>query len=445
MVGPDEVIDELGAPVETGSTGRRVQRPPTHWADLDETGRRRGVEELGLAGFRANQVSRHYFERLEADPEQWTDLSAADRSGLRQFFPPLLTELVRRQADRGTTVKTLYRLFDSVLVESVTMRYLRSGRGQGLGGSSDEEPVGTSRSTLCVSSQAGCGIGCPFCATGQAGLTRNLTAAEIVEQVRLAMVTLASGDLNPGPGPLNNVVFMGMGEPLANYRAVMTAVRAICGPTPSGFGLSARGITVSTSGLVPRINDLANEKLPLTLAVSLHAPDDKLRDELVPLNRRWNLAQLLDAARSYFDVTGRRVSIEYAMMRDINDQGFRADLLAKQLLTRGRGWVHVNLIPLNPTPGSKWTASRRADEAEFIARLEAHRIPVTVRDTRGQDIDGACGQLAAAVGQSAQGGLDDARLSVAVAKTRPADETLVSCVASSFSDRQARSEPKPST
>jgi 23S rRNA (adenine2503-C2)-methyltransferase len=184
---------------------------------------------------------------------------------------------------------------------------------------------------------------------------------------------------------------MGMGEPLANYDAVMGSVRAAV----EGFGISARGITVSTSGLVPRIADLAREGLPLTLAVSLHAPDNELRDELVPINRRWPVGQVLDAARAYFEVTGRRVSIEYALMRDINDQAERAIMLGRELNSRGRGWVHVNLIPLNPTPGSKWTASRRADEAEFVRRLELARVPVTIRDTRGSDIDGACGQLAA--------------------------------------------------
>ncbi len=317
------------------------------------------------------------------------------------LFPPLLTRVLDRQADDGLTTKSLYRLHDQVLVECVLMTYRRpakTGQAQ-LGWEPDEtaSPRGA-RSTLCVSAQAGCGIGCPFCATGQAGLRRNLSAAEIVEQVRGAMTLLGQ----PGaPGHLNNIVFMGMGEPLANYRAVMTAIRAVTSPGPAGFGLSARGITVSTSGLAPRIADLAGEGLPLTLAVSLHAPDDALRDELVPVNRRWPVAQVLDAARAYFATTGRRVSIEYAMMRDINDQGFRADLLARELNRRGRGWVHVNLIPLNPTPGSQWTASRTQDEAEFIARLEARRIPVTRRDTRGQDIDGACGQLAARVRRGA--------------------------------------------
>jgi len=361
----------------------RRPKPPRHWGEMSESERKETVAGLGMPAFRADQISRHYFERHETDPSSWTDLPAAARQGVGGVFPQLMEKVTDRSADRGWTVKSLYRLFDGILVECVLMRYPRVGEDRG------------PRSTLCVSSQAGCGIGCPFCATGQAGLQRNLSAGEIIEQVRSAIATLEEGCMPGGPGGLNNVVFMGMGEPLANYAGTMGAVRAICSPHPHGFAVSARGITVSTCGIVPRIADLAQEGLPLTLAVSLHAPDDELRDELVPINKRWNVSQVLDAARSYFETTGRRVSIEYAMMRDINDQGFRADLLARELNARGRGWVHVNLIPLNPTPASKWTASRPRDEAEFISRLEARHIPVTLRDTRGQDVDGACGQLAA--------------------------------------------------
>jgi 23S rRNA (adenine2503-C2)-methyltransferase len=196
---------------------------------------------------------------------------------------------------------------------------------------------------------------------------------------------------------------MGMGEPLANFAAVTNAVRRLVEAPPSGLGISARGVTVSTVGLVPRINQLAELGIPVTLALSLHAPDDELRNELVPINTRFSVAEAVDAAWNYARVTKRRVSIEYAMMRGINDQAWRADLLADVLLERGAmptggGWVHVNLIPLNPTPGSRWTASDPADEREFVRRLEARGIPTTVRDTRGREIDGACGQLAATQG-----------------------------------------------
>jgi 23S rRNA (adenine2503-C2)-methyltransferase len=167
-------------------------------------------------------------------------------------------------------------------------------------------------------------------------------------------------------------------------------------PQPNGLGMSARNITVSTVGLAPGIARLADENLPLTFALSLHAPDDELRDELIPVNSRWKVDEVLDAARAYFEKTGRRVSIEYALIKDMNDHAWRADLLGEKLNERGRGWVHVNPIPLNPTPGSVWTASTRATTHEFVRRLEAAGIPTTVRDTRGRDIDGACGQLAAA-------------------------------------------------
>jgi 23S rRNA (adenine2503-C2)-methyltransferase len=195
---------------------------------------------------------------------------------------------------------------------------------------------------------------------------------------------------------VSNVVFMGMGEPLANYSVVVSAVHRLVDPAPEGLGMSARGITVSTVGLVPAMRRLAGEGLPVTLALSMHAPDDELRDTLVPVNTRWKVAEALDAAFEYAQATGRRVSIEYALIRDINDQAWRADLLGKLLNARGRGWVHVNPIPLNPTPGSRWTASDPAVERAFVAALESRGIPTTIRDTRGREIDGACGQLAAA-------------------------------------------------
>ena len=303
-----------------------------------------------------------------------TDLPAHVRGGLAAaLLPPLLTAERELTCDQGMTRKTLWRGFDGAYVESVLMRY-------------------PGRVTMCVSSQAGCGMACPFCATGQAGLTRNLSAAEIVAQVVSGARALASGEVPGGPGRVSNVVFMGMGEPLANYASVLAAVRRITDPVPDGLGISQRAVTVSTVGLVPAIARLADEKLSVRLAVSLHAPDDELRDELVPVNRRWKVAQVLDAAWQYAAATGRRVSIEYAMIRDINDQAWRAEALADLLSGH---LAHVNLIPLNPTPGSKWTASDPQVAREFTGRLAARGIPVTVRDTRGTQIDGACGQLAA--------------------------------------------------
>lgn len=357
---------------------RGRKKPPRHLADLAPAERASLAAELGVPGFRAKQLATHYFSRLVHDPEQMTDLPAGQRQELvSAMLPTLMTALRTQEADRGTTRKTLWRLFDGALVESVLMRY-------------------PDRATVCVSSQAGCGMACPFCATGQGGLQRNMSTAEIVEQVVAGARSMAGGEVPGGPGRVSNVVFMGMGEPLANYKAVIGAVRRLVEPAPDGLGMSARGITVSTVGLVPRIRQLTEEGIPVTLALSLHAPDDELRNELVPINTRYSVAETVDAAWDYARVTGRRVSIEYAMMRGINDQAWRADLLADVLQARGDwGWVHVNLIPLNPTPGSKWTASDPADEREFVRRLEAKGISTTVRDTRGREIDGACGQLAA--------------------------------------------------
>jgi 23S rRNA (adenine2503-C2)-methyltransferase len=332
------------------------------------------VAGLGQPPFRASQLSRHFFGRYTDQTGEMTDLPLASRDPLAQaLLPRLLTAERELDCDAGTTRKTLWRTFDGALVESVLMRY-------------------PDRVTMCVSSQAGCGMACPFCATGQAGLTRNLSTAEIVAQVVAGARALSRGEIPGGSGRVSNVVFMGMGEPLANYANVVAAVRRLTEPLPEGMGISQRSVTVSTVGLAPAIKRLAAEGLSVTLAVSLHAPDDELRDTLVPVNRRWKVAEVLDTAWDYAAVTGRRVSIEYALIRDINDQAWRADLLGSLLAGH---LVHVNLIPLNPTPGSKWTASRPAAQREFVRRLESHGVPVTVRDTRGREIDGACGQLAA--------------------------------------------------
>jgi 23S rRNA (adenine2503-C2)-methyltransferase len=381
-------------------TAPRRGKPPRHLADLTLAERREAATALGHPAYRAGQLSTHYFERLVDRPEDMTDLPKAVRDDLvADLLPTLLTPVRSLTADRGATVKQVWRLFDGALVESVLMRY-------------------PNRVTVCISSQAGCGMNCPFCATGQEGLTRNMSTAEIVEQVVYAARLLRRGELPAmggapdegaglgdeadgsegepaGPSRVSNVVFMGMGEALANYKAAIGAIRRLTEPAPSGLGISARGITMSTVGLVPGIDKLTDEGIPVTLALSLHAPDDELRDELVPINTRWKVDEAIDAAFRYYEATGRRVSIEYALIRDINDQAWRADLLGEKLVARGRGWVHVNPIPLNPTPGSKWTASDPDVERTFVERLRARGVPTTVRDTRGREIDGACGQLAA--------------------------------------------------
>ncbi len=348
-------------------------KPPRHLLDMDRAGRRAAVSELGLPAYRADQVSTHVLRHLQEDPRTWTDVPKEAQDTLATLVPNLLTPVRTLTCDAGQTVKSVWRLHDGALVESVLMRY-------------------PDRVTMCISSQAGCGMGCPFCATGQAGLTRNLSTAEIVEQMLAGARALENDEVAGGSGRVTNVVFMGMGEPLANFAAVSGALQRMTAPPPEGYGMSARGITVSTVGLVPRIRDLANLGLPVTLAVSLHAPDDELRSELVPINERWPVVEVLDAAWDYAEQTGRRVSIEYALIKDINDQRWRAELLGSLLAGH---LVHVNLIPLNPTPGSIWTASTPEDERAFVRALREAGVAVTVRDTRGREIDGACGQLAA--------------------------------------------------
>jgi 23S rRNA (adenine2503-C2)-methyltransferase len=351
----------------------RRAMPPRHLADLDEDGRAAAVAELGLPAFRGKQLANQYYGRLITDPHQMTDLPAAVRDQVAEAMFPKLMDAVREiECDAGETRKMLWRAVDGTTFESVLMRYPQ-------------------RNTVCISSQAGCGMACPFCATGQGGLQRNLSTAEILEQVRAAAVELRDRD----HGRLSNIVFMGMGEPLANYNRVLASVRRITEAPPHGFGVSARSVTVSTVGLAPAIRKLADERLGVTLALSLHAPDDELRDTLVPVNSRWKVSEALDAARYYADVTGRRVSIEYALIRDINDQPWRADLLGKRLHSALGPLVHVNVIPLNPTPGSKWDASPKAAEREFVKRVRERGVSCTVRDTRGREIAAACGQLAA--------------------------------------------------
>jgi 23S rRNA (adenine2503-C2)-methyltransferase len=370
------VIDAAQSPGTPGP-GQRARKPPRHLADLSPADRRAAAVELGEPAYRAGQLSAHYFARLTDDPAAMTDLPAASRRRLAgALLPPLLSPVRHVGCDGGDTRKTLWRGFDGALVESVLMRY-------------------PDRVTVCVSSQAGCGMACPFCATGQAGLTRNLSTAEIVEQVVAGARAVRRGEVGP-EGRLSNVVFMGMGEPLANYARVLGAVRRLTDRAPDGLGLSQRSVVVSTVGLVPAIHRLAGEGLQVTLAVSLHAPDDELRDTLVPVNTRWPVDEVLGAARAYATVTGRRVSIEYALIRGVNDQPERADLLGRLLAARlGTAMAHVNLIPLNPTPGSDWDASPLPAQRDFVRRLRASGVSTTVRDTRGREIAGACGQLAA--------------------------------------------------
>jgi 23S rRNA (adenine2503-C2)-methyltransferase len=299
-----------------------------------------------------------------------TNLPRPLRERLEQSLQPALTLSLESKADRDQTVKWLWSLPDGARIETVLMHY-------------------ADRSTVCVSSQAGCAMGCTFCATGQAGFKRHLTAAEILEQV--AAARRASGARR-----LSNVVFMGMGEPLANFDAVWVAVERI----NQDMGLSARHITLSTVGVVPGIRRLAQQSLPVNLAVSLHAANDELRNRLVPINKRYPLALLMETCRQYLTAKGRRISFEWACIRGVNDRPADAAELAS--LARPLG-AHVNLIPLNPTPGYPVSGSSPADVRALRDELVSAGVNATIRRNRGTEIDAACGQLAAgatAVGAS---------------------------------------------
>ncbi len=315
----------------------------------------------GQPAYRARQVW-DGLHRRALRPAEMSDLPLELRAELDELLPAALSEVERRTTDGGGTVKWLFGLHDGRRVETVLMAY-------------------PGRVTVCVSTQAGCAMGCAFCATGQAGFDRQLTAGEIVEQV-VAAVRAAR------PRRVSNVVFMGMGEPLANYERTWAAVERIHGDV----GISARHLTVSTVGLVPGIRRLAAEPLPVNLAVSLHAANDALRDRLVPINRRYPLGELAEACAAYVGATGRRLSIEWAMIDGTNDRP--SDMAELARFARPLG-AHVNLIPLNATPGYPVRGSPPLRVAGARQELERLGVRTTIRSTRGAEIDAACGQLAA--------------------------------------------------
>lgn len=307
------------------------------------------------------------------DIEELTSLPKALRARLAQDAPRGLELVTESVSDNGETIKFLWELRDGARIETVLMHY-------------------RDRSTVCVSSQAGCAMACSFCATGQAGFTRHLSAGEIVEQVVRAQQRAQQDSTADRPRRVSNIVYMGMGEPLANFAATLAAAHRI----RDHLGIGARHQTISTVGIVPGIRRLAAEPLQVGLAVSLHAANDELRDSLVPINRRYPLAVLLEACADYVSATHRRLSFEWAMIDGVNDSLRDAVQLADLALPLG---AHVNLIPLNRTPGYPTAGSPRAVIRTFVAELEARGVNVTVRDTRGSDIDAACGQLkTAAVG-----------------------------------------------
>ena len=324
------------------------------------------VTSWGLPAFRAKQVYAQLWRR-GASYEEMTDLPRDLRERLNDELPFGFELLAERAADGGATRKALLRFGGQHLVESVLMTY-------------------PDRVTVCVSSQAGCAMGCGFCATGQMGLKGNLTAGEIAAQVVWARRAAAS--LDDGARRVSNVVFMGMGEPMANYRSTSGAISKML--DPAGMNLGARHITVSTVGVVPGIRRLAADHPQVGLAVSFHAADDALRDDLVPVNKLWPLDVLEEAMQEWRAATRRRPSIEWAMIDGVNDDDRQAGLLAERAR---RLHAHVNLIPLNPTPGSSAQPTSRRRLEAFAGILSERRVPVTVRDTRGRDIEAACGQL----------------------------------------------------
>jgi 23S rRNA (adenine2503-C2)-methyltransferase len=334
----------------------------------------------GQPAYRARQILDGIWRQNAATADDLLTLPAPLRARLGEAFriDTIAADEVK-VADGGLTEKTLHLLSDGALIESVLMHYPARGyAGPG-------RPLHRERHTLCISSQAGCAVGCPFCATGELGFGRDLETAEIVDQVRHAARRLSSSGSH-----LTNVVFMGMGEPLLNLDRVLEAVAILADPRL--FGLGARHVVVSTSGVVPGIRRLTALGPQFTLAISLHAARDPLRDVLVPLNRRWPVAEVVAAARDHARVTGRRVSYEYVMISGVNDTEIDADALA--MLLRG-DLAHVNLIPMNPVAHTPWQASDPDRVAQFAARVRRGGVGVTVRANRGQDAGAACGQLAA--------------------------------------------------
>lgn len=341
--------------------------------DLDMVELREFLRSLGEPAFRAKQIFQWVYGSLIFDFEQMNNVPRSLRRRLQEAATVMpLRPLVQRVDDEGMTVKTLFELEDGRMIESVLMLY-------------EARLNSKARRTVCVSSQVGCAIGCPFCATGTAGLERNLTTGEIVGQILHYEKGLATGEL--GRGKVTNVVFMGQGEPLANFDRVWKAVELL--NSPYGLNIGARHITISTAGLAPQILELAKRPMQVGLAVSLHAPNDALRNTLVPVNKVYPLSSLMQACREYIKTTNRRVTFEYALIGGMNDSLDQGRELARMLTGM---LCHVNLIPLNPTTPRFHRTSRKQVLA-FQAELTRHGIPTTVRAERGGHIEAACGQL----------------------------------------------------
>jgi 23S rRNA (adenine2503-C2)-methyltransferase len=320
----------------------------------------------GEPSYRINQLREWLYEHPVLDPSQMTNLPSALRESLSGRLWPFDVE-IEQSADDGRTRKWLFRAPNGASIEAVLMGYRK-------------------RTTLCISSQAGCAMGCTFCATGQFGFERHLDAGEIVAQIAYANATLRDRPIAGSPNRVTNVVFMGMGEPLANYANLRESLHRMI----DVIDMAARSVTVSTVGVVPGIRKLADEPWQVSLAISLHAADDELRTSLIPLNKRYPLDELIDAGLHFFRKTGRRISIEWTMMDGVNDNPYQAAKLAR---IAHRLSAHINVIALNPTP---LTPHRRPDRMginDFMDELARHGANATFRETRGQEIDAACGQL----------------------------------------------------
>jgi 23S rRNA (adenine2503-C2)-methyltransferase len=334
-------------------------------------------EAWGVPSFRAQQLAKALWQPFIGELDDIRQLPVDLRDQIRaHFLFSTLPTITESEADGGETIKLLCALADGQSIETVAMETpARGPRAR--------------RGTICVSSQVGCAVGCPFCATGQLGLLRNCTAAEIVDQVRAGQNAL----FRRGFGPVTNIVFMGMGEPMHNYDAVLSAIRILVAQA----GLSPRRITVSTSGMVPGITRLTKEDLSLTLAVSLHATTDELRDRLVPINKKYPIASVIDSAKDYAAATGRRITLEWCLIGGINDsveEAARLKEIARKLT------AHINVIPMNRIDGSEWGPPEPAIARRFLQTLQGANV--TVRDTRGNENEAACGQLRAALQTRAQ-------------------------------------------
>lgn len=334
------------------------------------------VKSLGLPAYRAGQIRKWIYRNMAGSYDEMTDLPLMLRQRLSGEIRLHNLEIEQQITGSDDTVKTLFKCTDGKTVEAALMYY--SGDG------------GKDRRTVCISTQAGCGIGCPFCATGQQGFERNLSPGEIIDQALFYARYLLekTGDTGNKPEHISNVVFMGMGEPLANYENLWQAIEML--NSPECFRLGARNITISTAGLVPQIKRLSKEKIQAGLAVSLHAADNALRNRLVPVNRKYPLEELIPVCREYSRLTGRRLSFEYILFNGVNDSIAHARALAALIYDFN---CHVNLIPANKTNNKVYGPPPKRVVLAFENELKKQYINVTLRESRGQDIDAGCGQL----------------------------------------------------